>query len=125
MGPLVVVEIEVGINPLPSFGNRLVMHEINVLIFHCSPQALNKYVVHATSPTIHADENAVILEHPVKILLVNWEPWSVLNIPGFPKWRAFSNAFWQNDVSRDVDICQEMTYRLHQSMMATRYMKPL
>ena len=36
------------------------MHEVDVLIFQGSPQTLRKYIVHASSPTIHADVNSFI-----------------------------------------------------------------
>jgi len=38
------------------------MHQVNILIFQGSPQALCKYVVHASPPAIHADINPIILD---------------------------------------------------------------
>lgn len=39
------------------------IHEIHILIFQGSPQALRKYVVHTSSSAIHDDINHVILDH--------------------------------------------------------------
>ena len=58
----IVVEIEVGVDSLSSVGECLVMHEVDILIFQGSPQALREYVVHASSPAVHADINPVILD---------------------------------------------------------------
>ena len=53
--------------------------------------------------------------------LVNWLPWSVLKISGVP-WRAkaSSSASVQNPASSVFDSRQARTWRLAQSMIATR-----
>ena len=56
--------------------------------------------------------------------LVNWLPWSVLNTSGVPWFRASPSASAQKPVSRVLDYPQATTYRLCQSMMATRYRNP-
>ena len=58
---------------------------------------------------------------PVKAVLVNWLPWSVLKMFGLPKRaRASSSAEAQNEPSMVLDSRQESTARLAQSMIATR-----
>ena len=49
-------------DPLSSLRDCLIMHQVNILIFQGSPQALCKYVVHASPPAIHADINPIILD---------------------------------------------------------------
>jgi hypothetical protein len=58
---------------------------------------------------------------PVKAMLVNWLPWSVLKICGLPKRdSASSSASTQNDTSIVLDSRQLSTARLAQSITATR-----
>ena len=52
--------------------------------------------------------------------LVNWLPWSVLNTSGWPRPRASSSASAQKPASRVLDNRQASTYRLCQSITATR-----
>src|SRR2546427_5333124 len=57
--------------------------------------------------------------------LVNWLPWSVLEISGcLPLASAAAQARIQNSLSRLLDNSQASTYRLHQSITATKYMNP-
>ncbi len=61
---------------------------------------------------------------PVKAWLVNWLPWSVLKISGFPfPRRASSKASRQNETSMVIDSRQLSTRRLNQSTTAARYGK--
>jgi len=60
----------------------------------------------------------------VKAVLVNCTPWSVLKIPGEPLIKAFSSAARQKSVSIVMEVSQERTYLLYQSMIATRYSQP-
>ncbi|MGA2248323.1 MAG: hypothetical protein ABSH48_25340 [Verrucomicrobiota bacterium] len=58
--------------------------------------------------------------------LVNWLPWSVFEISGCPPLaKADVHARMQNSLSRLLDNSHASTSRLHQSMIATRYMYPL
>jgi hypothetical protein len=61
-----------------------------------------------------------LLSMSVKAPLVNWAPWSVLKIPGALAIKAFSRAAKQKPVSIVIEVSQERTYRLNQSMIATR-----
>jgi len=56
----------------------------------------------------------------VNAVLVNCAPWSVLKISGCPFLRASSSASRQNEVSIVFDRRQARTYRLYQSITATR-----
>ena len=61
-----------------------------------------------------------LLSMSVKAELVNWAPWSELKIPGILATRAFSSAARQKPVSIVIEVSQARTYRLNQSMIATR-----
>ena len=56
----------------------------------------------------------------VKALAVNWLPWSLLNMSGVPCSSAASSASTQKPLSIVADNRQLTTYRLYQSMTATR-----
>jgi hypothetical protein len=57
----------------------------------------------------------------VNALLVNWLPWSELKISGIlVPLSASSKASMQNAASRVFESRQDKTYRLNQSMTATR-----
>ncbi len=53
----------------------------------------------------------------MKASLVNYAPWSVLNISGRPLPRASSKAATQKSVSRVLESFQASTYRLCQSIL--------
>jgi hypothetical protein len=63
---------------------------------------------------------------PVNSWLVNWLPWSVLKMRGAGRcMSAPCKASRQKEVSSVLLICQEITYRLYQSITAVRYRNPL
>ena len=61
---------------------------------------------------------------PVNDAPVYWLPWSVLKISGCPPSKARSNVATQKSASKVIDRSQLSTYRLCQSITATRYTKP-
>ena len=56
--------------------------------------------------------------------LVNCEPWSVLKISGWLTDNADSNALTQKPTSKLFDNSHDRTFRLNQSITATRYKNP-
>jgi hypothetical protein len=60
----------------------------------------------------------------MKALPVNCDPWSVLKTSGFPFLSVSSNASTQESAAGVFDTYHASTYRLYQSMMVIRYMKP-
>jgi len=60
----------------------------------------------------------------VNASLVNWLPWSLLKISGVPRLNARFSASTQKLASKVVETSHASTYRLNQSMIATRYTQP-
>lgn len=61
----------------------------------------------------------------MKLVLVNCEPWSELKISGLPYFAsAYLSASTQNPASIEFDNRQLSTFRLCQSMAATKYRNP-
>ena len=60
----------------------------------------------------------------VNFSLANCEPWSLLKISGLPRCNARRNASTQKSTSIVTDSDQLGTYRLYQSITATKYAKP-
>ena len=63
VGPVGVVEVE--IDPQTGLGgrDRVVGFQINLLVLHAAPQALDEDVVAPAALAIHADRDLVVLEH--------------------------------------------------------------
>jgi hypothetical protein len=63
MKALLIVKVQPISNARLGFGDRCVGVQVDVLIFQTSPQPLDEDVVHAPALTIHADPDAVGLQH--------------------------------------------------------------
>ena len=61
---------------------------------------------------------------PVKPPSVNCAPWSVLKISGWPSAKAASSAHRQKPAFSPDESSRDSTYRLCQSITATRRMNP-
>jgi hypothetical protein len=65
--PSAVVKVEVAADPGPSFGNRGIGVEVDLLIFDRAPQALNEHIVASAASAVHADRNLLPLEDPGEV----------------------------------------------------------
>ena len=121
MKAFLVVKVQPRPNARLGFGDRSVGVQVYVFVFQASPQPLDEDVVHAPALAVHADLDAWAFSTPVKSVLVNWLPWSVLKISGLPNRRsASSRASTQKSACSVFEIRQASTARECQSMIATR-----
>ena len=95
MRSLGVVEPEVIAETDPRLSSILVSLKIHFFVPYRPPQPLGEQVVIVASFPIHADSGTMLFQESGKgLTLVNWAPWSVLNIFGLPFLRASSRASW-------------------------------
>ncbi len=87
MGPLLVESSEVTLHLLSLVSAIFEGLQVDALVHHAAPEPFHEDVVLATALAVHADPDIMGLQRLVKAWLVNWQPWSVLNISGGP-WRA-------------------------------------
>jgi hypothetical protein len=52
----------------PGFSHGPVFMKINLFIFHCPPQTLEKNVVIDLAPAVHADPNPALFQKPGELL---------------------------------------------------------
>ncbi len=57
MSPLVIVLIQVRIEPLITIGSAVVLLEIDLFIFHSSPMSFYHHIVNRAAFAIHADRH--------------------------------------------------------------------
>ena len=94
--------------------------QVHVFVLHRPPQPLPEDVVRVPPLTVHANPHTAVLEDLGELPTGELAPWSVLNTSGCPWPRASSSAPAQKPASRVLDSRQASTYRLCQSMTATR-----
>src|SRR5271169_1534662 len=98
----------------------------DAFVFQRSPQPLDEDVVHPTTATVHRDADAGILQGAGEGKASELRALIGVEISGLPKQAiASSSAVTQKSASIVFDSLQLRTFRLNQSMIATRYRKPL
>jgi len=63
MTAAVVVEVEVGAELAARLGEGLVGFQVDVVVLHAPPQALDEDVIQPAAATVHADLDVVVTEH--------------------------------------------------------------
>jgi hypothetical protein len=85
---------------------------------------MNTLSIHRPRPSMEIFTPAAC-STPVNRGEVNWLPWSVLKISGHPnRASASSSAALQNSTSMVFDTRQDSTFRVAQSITATKYRNP-
>ena len=59
MGSLLVVKLEILVNPFPGLTGRIILIEIDFLIFEASPEAFGKNVVDGPAFSVHGHLNVL------------------------------------------------------------------
>ena len=98
----------------------MVVIYVYFFILDTAPEAFYKDIIQGSATAIHTDGDSVLLQLTGEFIIGELHPWSVLNISGFDRCNALSSELIQNSFSRVMDTSLERTYRLYQSMMATR-----
>ena len=102
MPPVLIVEHQPVADALFGLGRTIIGFEIDLLMFQSAPEALDKHIVHPASLAIHADLDVMVFEYIREVL-----------------------AGKLTAASRLLDKRHENTFLECQSMIATRYTKPL
>lgn len=63
MRPFPVVEAQIPTDRCPGLTDRAVSAQIDLLVFHRAPQALDNDIVAPRAPTVHADGNFLAQQH--------------------------------------------------------------
>ena len=63
MYPLLVVEFEIVLQTGLQFGYCAVLIQVNVLVFHGSPQTFDENIIQSPPPAIHADADVSVQQH--------------------------------------------------------------
>ena len=120
MGSLVIVEPDVGSHFPPCLGGVGVGFQVHLLVLQRPPQPLHLDVVGVPALPVHADLHPVFLQHLGELQAGKRLPWSVLQTSGWTCSSASCKASTQQSASRVLDNRHATTYRLCQSMMATK-----
>ena len=125
MRALVVVEMEVAIQCLKQLRTVGEVAWVDELVLETAPQALDEYVVQGAASSVHADQDTALLQRRQKIR--RRELRTLIGVPDFGL--AEDECSLQRRQTEPglhgVGESQLSTKRLNQSMIATRYRKPL
>ena len=63
MPSLSIVKFKVSVNPTTSPSHRLIGMQIDFFVFHTSPQAFDKYIIHPSPFAVHTDLDTVLFQY--------------------------------------------------------------
>ena len=120
MRPLPVVQVQVSVNSSPGFTTIAISFQIYLLVFDAPPQTLYKDIVQISTLAIHSD-----LDPPLQQQATEGFTCELATLVGVEDLRlSFAQGFFsasiQKPTSRVLESLQASTYRLCQSITATR-----
>ena len=126
VGPICVVVADPTTDPCSCLTAGFEGIEVDAFVFQRSPQPFDEDVIHPAATTIHRDADVGILQDVGEGKAGELRALIVLKISGLPK-RAIAScsAVTQKSASMVFDNLHARTFRLNQSMITTRYRKPL
>jgi len=115
MPPVLIIELNPISNTLLGLCNGVVGLEIDFLVFQAAPEPFNKHIIHPAALAVHADSNALVLEDIGKAF--TGELAALVTVEDIRRAMAIDGL--------PLDKRQLSTFLEHQSMIATKYRKPL
>jgi hypothetical protein len=125
MRPFTVVEREVALEARFERRYSIIVFQVDVFILTVLHNRSTKILSSARPRLSMLIAVPACAKRLVTARLVNWTPWSMLKISGHPCTSATSRASRRKAGASELDSCQANTYRLNQSIRATRYRHPL
>ena len=120
MQPLPVVKQKVPCQAVTCLRDHRILMKIDFLILNRSPETFHEDVIVYPASAIHADPDPCLLKLLGKLHARKLNPLIRIENLRFGDSKSFSRAWTQKTVSSVVEISQARTYRLNQSIIATR-----
>jgi hypothetical protein len=120
MQALMIVKVEVRPQAANCRFGRLILVQIDLLIFDASPQPRHKDIVQGPAPSIHTHLNACGLQAAGKIAAGKLRAWIAMKDLWLGCLESRSNASTQHPTASVMDTAHDTTYRLNQANTATK-----
>ena len=126
MGSIRVIVVDPTTDPCSCLTAGLEGIEVDAFVFQRAPQPLDEDVIHPTATTVHRDADVGILQGVAEGKAGELRALIRIEDLGFAEaGDRLSSAVTQKSASIVFDSLHARTLRLNQSMIATKYRKPL